>query len=256
MRRASAVMRVAIGSVALAAALAGCGDGGDPPAGAQGVPASLSPAVSTSATPTGAAAAGTFTVSGAGVARSHFGAVEERVMAAVSDRLGDPDLTTAPRSYQRIDGHRGWFEVAGDPISPSWRYRVTSAACWDALCVIFGGRDADSLRLRGWVLARPDSAPTAAATPSSSRPDVRLAGSGLGLGASWKALQAAYPRVIPAGGEGASLTVRQLPWSGVSDGVGAWRLSGQWDYAHPSRVPAGARVTRLSGGEGPEPGCC
>lgn len=50
--------------------------------------------------------------------------------------------------------------------------------------------------------------------------------------------------------------VTDTPWPGIVDGVGAWRLSGTWDYAHPDRVPDDAVTTRRSAGEGPEPGCC
>lgn len=128
--------------------------------------------------------------------------------------------------------------------------------CWGTLCLVFGGDTADSLQLRGWELAQTRRWSGYQELTDLRWPDVRLAQTGIGLGDSWKSLHAAYPNTVGAGGEGASLTVRSTPWDGVSDGVGAWRLSGQWDASRPQRVPPGATVTRPSGGEGPEPGCC
>jgi hypothetical protein len=52
------------------------------------------------------------------------------------------------------------------------------------------------------------------------------------------------------------VAVKNTPWADVSDGAAGWRLSGQWDHTRPSQAPDGAVVTRLSGDEGPEPGCC
>ena len=169
------------------------------------------------------------------------------MVAAVTDRLGEPDSSDGPQRYVRIAGHQGWYEVAGDPISPSWRYRVTSSACWGDLCLVFGGRDADTLLLRGWTLMR---------LRGASDVDVRLKRTDIRLGDTWRKLHAAYPDTTVGGAEGASLAVHDTPWSGIFDGVAEWRLSGQWDYTHPHRVPPRAKVTRLSGGEGPEPGCC
>ena len=192
-------------------------------------------------------------VSGVGVGRQRFGAGADAVVAAVSARLGEPDATGTPQRYVRIAGADGWFEDGGDPISPSWRHRFTSVTCWDVLCLVFGGADRKGLRLRGWVLAERGGA----GVEQPLHPvDVHLAGTGLRLGDRWERLHAAYPGTVVAGGEGASVTVRGTPWPGVSDGVGDWRLSGAWDHTRPAQAPAGARVTRLSGGEGPEPGCC
>ncbi len=210
----------------------------------------------TSPTPDTKAPDGPLTVSGAGILDQPFGADADRAVAAVTDRFGEPDLTTGPQQYSRIDGQDGWFEVAGDPISPSWKYPVASVSCWAELCLIFGGEDADSLQLRGWELAeyRRWAGPE---LPQDREPlDVQLDGTGVGLGDSWETVHAAYPKTVVAGGEGASVAVRNTPWPGISDGVGAWRLSGTWDYTQPDRAPEGAVVTRLSGGEGPEPGCC
>ena len=65
--------------------------------------------------------------------------------------------------------------------------------------------------------------------------DVRLTRTGIGLGDSWKRLHAAYPGTLIGGAEGASVAVRNTPWTGVFDGVAGWRLSGQWDFSHPTR---------------------
>jgi hypothetical protein len=186
-------------------------------------------------------------VSGSGVGSQPFGTDADEVVAEVAARLGEPDDASGPQEFFRIPGQDGWFEVADDPISPSWPYPVVSRSCWDALCVIFGGDDADALRLRGWELA---------AGPGREALDVHLAGTGIRLGDSWKRLRAAYPETAVGGAEGASLAVLSTPWTGIFDGAAAWRLSGQWDHTRPHHVPAGAVVTRLSGGEGPEPGCC
>ena len=199
------------------------------------------------APPAAPAADGPLEVSGSGVGEQAFGTDADEVVATLTDRYGEPDLAVGPERYFQIPGQHGWFEDAGDPISPSWQYPVASTSCWGVLCVVFGGEDTDALQLRGWAVAGAGGRP---------RPDVRLADSGIGLGDSWDTLHAAYPATVVAGGEGASLTVRALPWDGVFDGVGAWRLSGAWDYTHPDTAPPGAAVTRLSGGDGPEPGCC
>ncbi|MGD9961004.1 hypothetical protein [Nocardioides sp.] len=207
-------------------------------------PGSAAPPSPSPATPMG----GSITVSGSGVGTLAFGTDAEEVVAVLTERLGDPDRRNGPQRYFRIRGSEGWFEDAADPISPSWHYPVTSQTCWDALCVIFGGDQPQTLQLRGWVLAGEPTQETGV--------DVRLAGSGVGLGDPWRRLHAAYPGTTINGGEGASLTVRDTPWSGIFDGVGEWRLSGQWDFTHPNHAPAGSRLIRLSGGDGPEPGCC
>lgn len=214
------------------------------------------PADSPTPTPDVKVPAGPLEVSGSGIAGQPFGADADKVLADVTARFGEPDLTTGPEQYSRIDGQDGWFEVAGDPISPSWGYPVASVSCWAELCLIFGGDDADSLQLRGWELADYRRWPGPELPPDAEPVDVRLADSGVTLGDSWELLHAAYPKTVVAGGEGASLTVRNTPWPAISDGAGTWRLSGVWDYTEPAKVPDEAVVTRLSGGEGPEPGCC
>lgn len=208
-------------------------------------------------TPTGThhPAAGPLDVSGSGVGTQPFGTAAQDVLATLIARYGDPDLSVPATTYVRIPGSPGWYEVADDPISLGWRHRVLTVSCWGAFCVVFGGDEPDGLQLRGWELAQyrrwDGTEPTDRATP-----EVRLSESGITLGDGWPALHRAYPQTVVAGGEGNSLAVRSLPWPGVFDGVGDWRLSGLWDPEHPTQAPAGAVVTRLSGGEGPEPGCC
>ncbi len=201
-------------------------------------------------------AAGALTVSGSSVGSQPFGTKAEEVVAAVTARFGDPDVDLGPQRYFRIPGSAGWFEDPDDPLSPQWRYPVTSVTCWGRLCLTFGGDEADAVQLRGWALGQYQlwSQPDELTDPRS--PDVRLAGSGIGLGDSWQRLHAAYPGTVVRGAEGASLAIDKTPWAGISDGVAGWRLSGLWDSSNPAKVPPGAVVTRLSGGEGPEPGCC
>lgn len=194
-----------------------------------------------------AATGGPLEVSGEGVGEHPFGSDASVVRASATSLLGEPDSTTGPTAYVQIPGQEGWFEVADDPISPGWAYPIVSETCWGSLCLVFGGETESALALRGWALA----SPTGAAVP-----DVRLAGSGIRLGDSWEALHAAYPETVVGGAEGASLAVHQTPWPGFTDGAAEWRLSGLWDHEHPTQVPDDAVVTRLSAGEGPEPGCC
>jgi hypothetical protein len=92
------------------------------------------------------------------------------------------------------------------------------------------------------------------ADPTS--PEVTLADTGLRLGDSWEALHAAYPSTTVGGAEGNSLAVENTPWDGIFDGVATWRLSGPWDFEQPTKAPPDAAITRISAGEGPEPGCC
>ena len=231
------------------------GDGQTQTPGPAGTP-SARPSPTTAPTTYDEAPSGPITVSGAGVGDLTFGSDADRVMASMTDRFGEPDLTTGPQEYSRIPGEDGWFEVADDPISPSWRHPVASVSCWAELCLIFGGRDEGSLQLRGWELAEYRRWPGPELPQDRDPLDVRLDGTGVALGDSWETVHAAYPETVVAGGEGASVTVRNTPWPGISDGVGAWRLSGVWDYTKPDEAPEGAVVTRLSGGEGPEPGCC
>ena len=215
-----------------------------------------SPDVATNSPSPSATAPGSIAVSRSGVGRQAFGTDADEVIPALTDRLGEPDLVVGPQRYHRIAGSDGWFEVAEDPISLSWQYPTVSVTCWGRLCLVFGGADADSLRLRGWELSDVRRWSGFDDIAAERSPDVRLAGTGITLGDAWKRLHAAYPDTEAGGGEGASVVVSNTPWTGVFDGVGEWRLSGEWDYARPDHAPTGAKVTRLSAGKGPEPGCC
>ena len=199
----------------------------------------------------------TVAVSGSGVGTQPFGADADQVRTAVTARLGDPDLSVGPERSARVAGSDRWVRDGADPMSPSWRYPVASVSCWGGFCLLFGGDDADSLRFRGWEVSRQSRwTRSGDAATAAQDIDVRLGGSRIGLGDTWADLHAAYPATTVGGGEGASLVVHHTPWPGISDGVGAWRLSGSWDYQRPNHVPADAVITRLSAGEGPEPGCC
>jgi hypothetical protein len=253
-RRGATVAAVLV-ALAAAVAVAVGGTAGPTRGLDRDAPGTSSRPASTVPTSAATAGAGSLGVSGTGVGGLPFGTDAEKTLTAVTDRVGEPDLDLGPQRYSRIPGGDSWFEDADDPLSPSWRYPVTSVTCWGTLCLIFGGDDADALRLRGWELARYRrwSGSEERADPL---PDVRLADTGIRLGDTWERLHAAYPGTVIAGAEGASVSVRNTPWAVVSDGAAGWRLSGSWDYRHPNRAPAGAVVTRLSGGQGPEPGCC
>lgn len=215
---------------------------------------SSDPASNTSAP--SASVVGPLELSGSGVGTQPFGTDAGEALAAVAARFGEPDLTVGPQLYFRMPGSDAWYEAADDPLSSSWQYPVTSVTCWDTLCLIFGGDAADTLQLRGWELAQHRRWSGFEVRKDLHSPDVRLARTGIGLGDSWERLHAAYPGTVIGGAEGASVAVQDTPWTGVFDGVAGWRLSGQWDFSHPTLAPAGAVVTRLSGGEGPQPGCC
>jgi len=214
------------------------------------------PASNPSAPPSPTVVGGPLEVSGSGVGTQPFGADPDEVLAAVADRIGEPDLTLGPQRYVRLPGSDAWFEDADDPLSLSWQYPITSVTCWGALCLIFGGDEVDTLQLRGWELAQHRRWSGGEEVKDLKLPDVRLAGTGIRLGDSWERLHAAYPRTVVDGAEGGSVAVQNTPWTVVSDGVAGWRLSGPWDYSRPTQAPAGAVVTRLSGGEGPQLGCC
>lgn len=221
------------------------------PAPAPTLPAG-GPTPTPTAVPTGAER---LQVSGEGIAGQPFGTPRQAVIAAVTDRFGEPDLVVRPKVYVRISGEDGYFD-SPDNLSPRWRYRVLSVSCWQSLCLLFGGQDADDLALRGWEVAELRRWATTEEPPAGPGPGVRLAGTDVGLGSRWTDVHAAFPGTRVSDGEGGSLVVADLPWDAVADGVGEWRLSGYLDVDHPGRAPADSVVTRLSGGEGPQPGCC
>lgn len=274
--------RAALGAgfAAILLAITACGSSDDTPTSAEDVSgpaesvstsaAAPTPTSTPTATPTATATASDqptseepLDVSDAGVGAMPFGTGVDEVTAKLTDRFGEPEVSVGPTHYSRIDGQDGWYEVAGDPISPSWRHEFVSVSCWGGFCTIFGGDRADDLQLRGWELmetnrefsgtTRWDASPHRA---DPAQHDVRLAGSGITVGSSWEELHAAYPRTVAQAAEGASLAVGKTPWPGIFDGAGEWRLSGHWDYDHPAMSADGEVVIRLSAGEGPEPGCC
>jgi hypothetical protein len=216
--------------------------------------AACSSTTSSAQRPTGQAPEVRLTLSGSAVGGFAFGTRLDDVTSGVTDRLGEPDATVDPIRYHRIAGEEKWFQDASDPMSPAWRYPVLSVRCWQSLCLVFGGRSGSTLALRGWELAARNRWNGAQSDPAA--PAVALQKTGIGLGDSWASLHAAYPGTSVDGGEGNTLTVSGAAWHGIFDGIGAWRLSGPWDPAHPTTAPPGAAVTRLSSGEGPELGCC
>lgn len=157
------------------------------------------PATSPSA-PSATAVGGPLDVSGSGVGTQPFGTDADEVLAAVAARLGEPDLTLGPQRYVRVPGSDAWLEDADDPLSPSWQYPITSVTCWGVLCLIFGGDEVDTLQLRGWELAKYRRWSGFEKTKDLRAPDVRLAGTGIRFGDSWKRLHAAYPRTVVQGG--------------------------------------------------------
>ena len=250
---------VGAGFIALVLGLAACSSAEETPARAAD-PAVTSSAPSLEATPEAtlatAEASESLEVSGEGVAGVDFGTAIDAANAVLIDRLGQPDATVGPERYSRTEGEEGWYEFGGDPISLSWDYRVVSVSCWGGFCALFGGDAAENLALRGWELADFNRWYSSPAPDDTGQPDVRLEGTGITLGDSWKKLKQAYPDIVSGGAEGGTLGVSNTPWPAIFDGAAEWRLSGYWDYEHPSKVPADSVVTRLSGGEGPEPGCC
>ncbi|MCD4536262.1 hypothetical protein LRP67_19395 [Nocardioides sp. cx-169] len=191
--------------------------------------------------------------SGTGIGEWSFGDAAGEVITEMTRSFGAPDWDSA---WDQLEPAPAGFAVDGDdPLSPSWDHRQARTVCWQSLCAAFGGETVKAATFRGWELARSpswnDYEPV-----DATQPQIRLADSGIALGDTWAELSAAYPDVVPGGGEGASLTIDDPPWPGIFDGVGEWRLSGTWDSSRPRYAPPGAEVTRMSAGEGLEPGCC
>lgn len=199
--------------------------------------------------------AGPVEVSGTAVGEHPFGDTMADTGAALVDRLGEPTLTVGPMRFHQIDGADGWFETSDDNLSPQWDHRFFAAECWSGFCVLFGGSSRAALTLLGWELADYNRWDADGSTGGVPDPGVRTV-EGITLGDSWQDLHVAYPGTSVRGAEGAAVGVDGSPWPTIFDGVDGWRLSGVWDYEHPEKAPPGAAVTRLSAGEGPEPGCC
>ena len=120
---AASVAVVAGGLVGVTRHLADDAHGSLPdPAGTVPTPAGTVP------TPSAMAAGGPLDVSGSGVAGQRFGTDADEVLATVTARLGEPDLSSGPQHYFQVPGHDTWLEDADDPLS--WQYPVTLVICF------------------------------------------------------------------------------------------------------------------------------
>lgn len=217
-----------------------------------------STAALTTAPPTTAPAPTALQVSGNRVGEFDFGTDSDRVISGLQARFGSPTedsgwqrfLSTAELSEPEY-GEAGKFYEDDDHLGASWRYRSHRRVCWKTLCLEFGGNSEGNGELRGWDLSLPYDQ---SASPADL--DVEIAGSGIRLGSTWGQVQAAYPGLTVSGGEGGSLTIMDPPFPGFFDGAGVWRLTGRSDSANPNSAPPSSTISRLTGGEGPEPGCC
>ena len=93
-------------------------------------PGSSSDAASNASAPSASVVVGPLDVSGSGVGTQSFGTDAADVLAAVTARFGEPDLTVGPRRYFRLPDSDAWYEAADDPLSPSWQYPITSVT-WE-----------------------------------------------------------------------------------------------------------------------------
>lgn len=188
-----------------------------------------------------------------GIGEWEFGDPADEVITDMTESFGAPDDDTA---WDELDQVADGFSVnGGDSLSATWDHRQLRTVCWQSLCAVFGGDTVAAATFRGWALTSipewNDYEPV-----DVTQPRIALAGSGITLGDTWADFQAAYPDAVPRGAEGASLGIAHPPWPGIFDGADEWRLSGTWDYTRPRYAPPGSEVTRMSAGEGPEPGCC
>lgn len=184
-----------------------------------------------------------------------FGEPATSVLPEMDEWFGSSDIDTSWLEFHRLPGYDGWFE--GDQLSGSWAYPVFRAVCWQALCALFGGTSSGVAAFRGWELSTFHYwGDGYREVEDSSEPRIALEASEIQLGDTWTDFHEAYPSAVPGGGEGGSLVIDNPPWPGVFDGVWGWRMSGQWDFQRPKYAPPDATITRMSGGEGPEPGCC
>ena len=241
--------------VTLLGAPVGCAAPGD---GGGGPPTAPDPAPTRVQAPEGPPeeAPVAVTVARTAVGESSFGDPREDTVSALTEHLGEPDLQVPPQQFEQVDDRGEWYESADDQISPRWAHPVFSATCWDGLCVMFGGPSTAELALRGWELSTYNRWSPEVRETGAPEPGVVLAGSEITLGDPWTALHAAYPTTRLGWAEGGTLGVEGAPWRTIFDGVDGWRVSGYADRHHPDRAPDDAVVTRLSAGEGPEPGCC
>lgn len=207
---------------------------------------------------------GALQLSGDGVDIVDFGSPAEVGLETLRSRLGEPDADSDWQRFYSSDEMDPetrsvtvpgvYYASADDVLGDAWQHRYHRRICWQSLCVHFGGAEQSSASITGWELAK--WLPVADYTADPKLPDAELEDTGIRLGSTWVELQAAYPDVVAGGAEGNTLAVDDTPWGGIFDGVATWRLSGQWNYERPTDAPADATVTRLSAGDGPEPGCC
>jgi hypothetical protein len=195
------------------------------------------------------------TADNTGLGPWEFGSPFGRAYNEMETWFDAPDIDTAWTRYHRIGGESGWFAQRNDVISPSWDHEYVRVACWEALCAIFGGPSPASGTFRGWELSKwhywGDYAEV-----NPNEPPIVLKGSQIGLGDSWTDFSAAYPDATLGLGEGNSIVIDNPPWPGIFDGVWAWRLEGAAMNGDVSQVGPDTKIVRMSGGEGPEPGCC
>ncbi len=203
----------------------------------------------------------TLAVTGGSVGANPFGVPAERAADDVRSILGDPDADSgwmrwwSPDEMDQppIGGEGRFFASQVDDLGPSAPYRWVRNVCWDGFCIHLGGSSELDRTLRGWSLSAEHDSPP----PDPSSMPVTLTSGNLTLGSSWAEVQAAFASATAVGAEGLSIAIEGLPFPTINDGVGGWRLEGLSPPApdQPEPEPS-ARLTRLSAGEGPEPGCC
>jgi hypothetical protein len=192
---------------------------------------------------------------GGGLGEWQFGDPAAPVLAGMTEWFGPPDYDPGWDEFEQGASDGRWYGDGQDPLSPAWEHPFFRVACWQSLCSLFGGPSEADATFRGWELSR-WQAWNGYADVDASEPRIALAGSGIQIGDTWSDFTDAYPQAAPGGGEGNSLVIDNPPWPGIFDGVWAWRLDGVWDPAQPMQAPADSEITRMSGGTGPEPGCC
>lgn len=198
-------------------------------------------------------------VDGDSVAGVAFGTPAEQAIAAVTTAVGTgaasdsgwKQFIAAEDLSEDEFVDPGEFYASDDYLGESWAHRYHRVVCWGALCIHVGGDSPAGGVLRGWELGI-----SGGRTPDPGFPPVALTGTGIRLGSSWAQVRSSYPGVVAGGGEGGSLVINNLPWEGIFDGAGSWRLAGRWDFDRPTFAPDDAAIIRLSAGEGPEPNCC
>lgn len=190
-----------------------------------------------------------------GLGEWQFGDTAAPALADMTEWFGQPDYDPGWDEFVQNPADGRWYAGGVDPLAPAWEHRFFRVACWQSLCSLFGGPSEAKATFRGWELSRWQSW-NGYADVDESEPRIALEGSGIQIGDTWSDFKEAYPQAVPGGGEGNSLVIDNPPWPGIFDGVWAWRLEGAWDPNRPRNAPADAAITRMSGGTGPEPGCC